>query len=80
MIIKSEGTIPKFKDEIAAISFSAKNALKRGQRVLYVTERCVFGLTPKGLKLLEVFEGIDEQNQVRQLLSFDLDEGWKFLV
>ena len=62
--IKNEGSIPKFKNEIKAISFSAKNALQKGQRVLYITERCVFELTPDGLKLKEVFDGIDPQTQI----------------
>ncbi len=70
--ILSEGTIPKFRREIAGISFSAKNAIRRGQRVLYVTERCVFELTPDGLKLREVYPGIDEAKQVRELVEFEL--------
>ena len=70
--IKQEGSIKKFKKEINAISFSAKNAIARKQNVLYVTERCVFQLTPKGLKLMEVYPGIDEKTQIRDLLDFDL--------
>ena len=69
--IKQEGAIPKFKKEIAAISFSGKNAVKRGQRVLYVTERCVFELTEKGLKLKEIYSGIDESRQIRGMLDFE---------
>ena len=71
--IKSEGTIPKFKKEISAISFSGENALKCGQRVLYVTERCVFELTEKGLKLKETYSGIDEMRQIRKMLDFDIN-------
>ena len=70
--IKQEGSIPKFKKEISAISFSAKHAIMRGQRVLYVTERCVFELTEKGLKLKETYPGIDEARQIRGLLDFKL--------
>ncbi|NCB28025.1 MAG: propionate CoA-transferase, partial [Bacteroidia bacterium] len=43
--INKEGNVLKFKKEITAISFSAQNAVARNQRVLYVTERCVFILT-----------------------------------
>jgi propionate CoA-transferase len=71
IIIKSEGTIPKFKKEIKAISFSGKNAISRGQKVLYITERCVFELTEKGLELKEVYPGIDEQKQILDLLDFE---------
>jgi propionate CoA-transferase len=70
--IKQEGNIRKFKKDISAISFSAKNALKRGQRVLYVTERCVFELTDKGLTLTEVYPGVDEKTQIRNLLDFEV--------
>jgi propionate CoA-transferase len=69
--IVQEGAIPKFKKEISAISFSGKNAINRGQRVLYVTERCVFELTKNGLKLIEVYAGIDESRQIRGMLDFD---------
>ena len=70
-IIK-EGSIRKFKKEITAISFSGKHAQKRGQRVLYITERCVFELTKNGLKLKEVYPGIDEKTQIRDLLDFEV--------
>jgi propionate CoA-transferase len=70
--IEREGAIPKFKREISAISFSGRNAARRGQRVLYVTERCVFELTESGLALKEVYPGIDEGRQIRGLLDFDL--------
>ena len=69
--IAKEGSVPKFKKEISAISFSGKNALKRGQRVLYVTERCVFELTEKGLTLKEVYSGIDETRQIRAMMDFE---------
>ena len=54
------------------VSFSAKNAIANGQKVLYVTERCVFELTPQGLRLKEVFDGIDEKVQIRDMLDFEL--------
>jgi propionate CoA-transferase len=69
--IKQEGSILKFKKKISAISFSGKKAVERGQRVLYVTERCVFELTEEGLKLKEVYPGIDETRQIREMLDFE---------
>ena len=69
--IAREGAIAKFKKEIAAVSFSGRNALRRGQRVLYVTERCVFELTENGLALREVYPGIDEARQIRGMLDFN---------
>ena len=70
--IKREGSIPKFKSVIKAISFSAKNALKKGQHVLYVTERCVFELGHDGLKLKEVYDGVDPATQIYSLLDYSL--------
>jgi propionate CoA-transferase len=34
-------------------------SVQRGQPVLYVTERCVFKLTPDGLELTKIAPGID---------------------
>ncbi|MGI6020874.1 MAG: CoA-transferase [Lachnospiraceae bacterium] len=72
--IKQNGSIPKFVDEVRSISFSAKRALENGQRVLYITERCVLQLTPKGLKLLEVYPGIDKQKDIFDQLSFEIED------
>lgn len=68
--IEQEGTIPKFVKDVASISFSGKRALKNGQRVLYITERGIFQLTAKGLKLIEVYPGIDPQTQILDQLPF----------
>lgn len=68
--IISEGKIGKFKKRISHISFSAKNALKNGQTILYVTERGVFKLTENGLKLIEVYSGIDKQTQIIDKMEF----------
>ncbi|MDR2571895.1 MAG: propionate CoA-transferase [Oscillospiraceae bacterium] len=72
VVINNEGTIMKFKKNVSAISFSGKHAVERGQRVIYVTERCVFELTKTGLKLIEVYPGIDEKTQIRDMLDFDV--------
>lgn len=71
--VEKEGTIPKFVDQVKSISFSAGRAIANGQKVLYVTERCVFRLTPKGLKLIEVYPGIDVQKDILCLLPFEVE-------
>ena len=68
--ILKEGSIPKFRSKISAVSFNGSRALQRGQRVLYVTERCVFALTEDGLELVEVYPGIDAKTQILDLLDF----------
>ena len=71
--VEKEGAIPKFVDQVKSISFSARRAIANGQKVLYVTERCVFRLTPKGLKLIEVYPGIDVQKDILDLLPFEVE-------
>ena len=71
--IEKEGAVPKFVDKVNSVSFSAKRAIENGQKVLYVTERCVFRLTPKGLKLIEVYPGVDQQKDILDLLPFDVE-------
>lgn len=72
--IEKDGEIPKFKKSIRSISFSAKEALRKNQSVIYVTERCVFELTSKGLKIKEVFDGIDVKKDIIDKLNFKLAE------
>lgn len=71
--ILENGTIPKFVPEVRSVSFSAKRARENGQRVLYVTERCVFELGEKTLKLIEVYLGIDPEKDILSLLPFPIE-------
>ncbi len=71
--IKNEGSIPKFVDKVTSISFSAKRARANKQKVLYVTERCVFELRENGLCLTEVYPGIDIENDILKLLPFKVE-------
>ena len=71
--IEREGTIPKFVEKVKSVSFSASRAIANGQKVLYVTERCVFRLTPKGLKLIEAYPGVDVQRDILDRLPFDVE-------
>ena len=71
--IEKEGEIPKFVKKVRSISFSARRAIANGQKVLYVTERCVFRLTPRGLKLIESFPGIDVKRDILDRLPFEVE-------
>ncbi|MDD6050655.1 MAG: propionate CoA-transferase [Clostridiales bacterium] len=71
--ILENGEVPKFVHSVKTVSFSARKAIDNGQKVLYVTERCVFILTARGLKLLEVYPGVDVQRDVLDLLPFDVE-------
>ena len=72
--IEKEGTVPKFVKKVRSVSFSAKRAMANGQKVLYVTERCVFRLTPKGLKLIESYPGIDVEKDILSKLPFEVEQ------
>ena len=71
--ILREGEVRKFVPQVRSVSFSAKNAHQSGQRVLYVTERCVFQLGERGLVLTEVAPGVDPQTQILDLLGFPVE-------
>ncbi len=71
--IQREGSVPKFMERVKSVSFSAKRAIANGQKVLYVTERCVFRLTPKGLKLIEAYPGVDVQKEIIERIPFEIE-------
>jgi propionate CoA-transferase len=68
--ILKEGRNKKFLNFVEQITFSGKYAQKRNQPVLYVTERCVFQLKPKGLELIEVAPGIDIGRDILAHMDF----------
>ena len=62
--IQREGRFKKFVPQIEAQTFSGDMALKRGQTVLYVTERCVLELHSEGLIISEIAPGARLQEDV----------------
>jgi propionate CoA-transferase len=68
--ITSEGKIKKFIRKIDQISFSGKLAMEEKREIIYVTERCVFRLTPQGLLLTEIAPGIDLQRDIFDQMEF----------
>ena len=61
---------PKFLASVEQRTFSGQYAAAAGQPVLYVTERCVFRLTPDGLELIEIAPGIDLEKDVLAHVGF----------
>ena len=76
--IRSEGSMRKFVQAVEHRTFSGRESIRRGQRVLYVTERCVFRLLAVGtdndasttLELIEIAPGIDLERDVLGQMDF----------
>jgi propionate CoA-transferase len=68
--IEKEGRIRKFVENVEQVTFSGSVAASRGQPVLYVTERCVFRLTARGLVLTEVAPGVDVERHILAAMDF----------
>ncbi len=72
--IEREGTARKFVLAVEHRTFSGREACKRGQRVLYVTERCVLRLVPKAdegsLELMEIAPGVDLERDILAQMDF----------
>ena len=61
--VKKRG-IPKFVRELEEITFNARAALSRGQKVFYCTTAGTFRLTERGLELIQVAPGLDIQKDI----------------
>jgi propionate CoA-transferase len=68
--IVKEGKARKFVGEVEHRTFSGAEAWRRGQPVLYITERCVFRLCAEGLELIEVAPGIDVERDILAHMDF----------
>jgi propionate CoA-transferase len=68
--IVKEGQSRKFVEEVEHRTFSGEVAAAAGKEVLYITERCVFGLRTNGLELLEIAPGVDLQRDILERMDF----------
>ena len=65
-----KGGHKKFLRDVEQITFSAEFANKTGQKVLYVTECCVFKLTKEGVELIEVAPDISIEKDILPFMDF----------
>jgi propionate CoA-transferase len=70
--IVSEGRPKKFVTEVSEITFSGDLAVRRGQKLFFVTERAVFQRTAdhEVLELIEVAPGLNLQSDVLDQMEF----------
>ncbi len=68
--ITQEGKVLKACERVQQVTFSGREALRRGVPVLYVTERCVFSLRPEGVTLTEVAPGVDVARDILARMQF----------
>ncbi len=68
--IVKEGRARKFVKNVEQVTFSGNYASSKSQPVIYVTERCVFQLTPEGLELIEVAPGIEIDKHILAHMDF----------
>ena len=68
--IEQEGRVKKFLKEVEHVTFSGDYAAAKGQKVLFITERCVFSLTRQGMELVEIAPGIDLQRDILDQMDF----------
>ena len=68
--IESHGQIPKLVNKVRHITFSGPEAVRRGQEVLYVTERAIFKLTKDGVELKAIVSGADLEQDILQRMQF----------
>ena len=68
--IVQEGATPKFVAQVEHRTFSGEVSFRKGQRVLYITERCVFRLTGQGLELIEIAPGVDLERDILAHMAF----------
>lgn len=72
LVIVKEGRTRKFVRTAEQITFSGRVGRERGQRVTYVTERCVIDLLDDGLTVREIAPGVDLQRDILDQADIEL--------
>jgi acyl CoA:acetate/3-ketoacid CoA transferase len=70
MRVLQQGGVRKLVRRVDQITFSGPQALRRGQEVLYLTERASFRLTAEGVEVFEIAPGIDLARDVLAQMDF----------
>lgn len=70
LVIRKDGTGIKFVKKVQQVTFSGKYARQHGQKVTYISERCVFEMTKDGLMLTEIAPGVDLEKDILNKMEF----------
>ena len=69
-VIRKEGRHQKFVPQLEQICYRASMGRAWGQVALFVTERAVFRVGPRGLELIEIAPGLDPERDVISKMGF----------
>jgi propionate CoA-transferase len=70
LAVLAEGRARKFVEQVEHRTYSGRQAWKRRQAALYVTERAVFRLAEAGLELIEIAPGVDLERDILAQMDF----------
>jgi propionate CoA-transferase len=68
--IVREGAVRKLVPRVEEITYSGPFALSEQREAVYITERAVFRLTPAGIALVEVAEGVSIERDILPHMGF----------
>ena len=71
LTILNEGNIRKAVKSVDEITYSPKIQKENDQKILIITERCVFSVENNQVKLIEIAEGIDLKKDILDQMAFD---------
>ena len=80
LVIAKEGKVRKLVQAVEQVTFSGRRARAQGQRITYVTERCVMELREGGVTVTELAPGVDLARDVLGQAEFPLAVAKDLLV
>ena len=66
------GKFKKIVKTVQQVTFNGQLARRKGQKVTYITDLCVFELTDQGLLLTEIAPGVDLEKDILAHMGFEV--------
>ncbi|MDJ0925408.1 MAG: CoA-transferase [Acidimicrobiia bacterium] len=70
LVVRTEGRVRRFVEQVREVSFSGFEAATGGQKVRYITERAVFALIDGRVTMIEIAAGLDPESDVIAHMGF----------